>query len=119
MSGVLAVPVQVLWPGLVGGTRVKISGIKLYQVSLPMKEGAYSWSNQSFAAFDSTVVKVETDEGIYGVGEICPLGPAYLPAYAEGARTGIVTMAPGLIGLDPRQIGAINLAMDRLLKGHP
>lgn len=98
---------------------MKISGIKLYKVSLPMKEGAYSWSNQSFAAFDTTVVRVETDDGIYGVGEICPLGPAYLPAYAEGARTGIMTMAPGLMGLDPCQIGAINSAMDRLLKGHP
>ncbi len=26
-----------------------------------MKEGAYSWSNRSFAAFDSTVVIIETD----------------------------------------------------------
>lgn len=98
---------------------MKITRISLYQVSLPMKEGAYSWSNQSFAAFDSTVVRIDTDEGVYGVGEICPLGPAYLPAYAEGARTGIATMAPGLIGHDPRQIGAINQLMDRLLKGHP
>ena len=57
-----------------------------------MKEGSYSWSNQSFTAFDSTIVQIETDEGIYGVGEICPLGPAYLPAYADGARTGITTV---------------------------
>ena len=85
---------------------MKISKINLYQVSLPMKEGSYSWSNQSFEAFDSTVVQIKTDEGIYGVGEICPLGPAYLPAFAEGARAGITTMAPGLIGQDPRHIGA-------------
>lgn len=98
---------------------MQITGVTLYQVSLPMKEGAYSWSNQSFAAFDSTVVRIDTDEGLYGVAEICPLGPSYLPAYAEGARTGIATIAPGLIGHDPRQIGAINRLMDRLLKGHP
>lgn len=98
---------------------MKITRINLYQVSLPMKEGAYSWSNQSFAAFDSTVVQIETDEGVSGVGEICPLGPAYLPAFAEGARTGIAVMAPGLMGLDPCNIGLINLEMDRLLKGHP
>ncbi len=98
---------------------MKIERINLYQVSLPMKEGAYAWANQSFAAFDSTVVEIKTDEGVTGVGEICPLGPAYLPAYAEGARTGIVTMAPGLIGQDPTNIGAINLLMDQLLKGHP
>ncbi len=98
---------------------MKITGIRLYQVSLPMKEGAYAWSNQSFAAFDSTVVQIETDEGIWGVGEICPLGPAYLPAFAEGARTGIMVMAPGLMGLDPCNIGQVNLVMDQLLKGHP
>ena len=98
---------------------MKITRINLYQVSLPMKEGAYSWSNQSYNAFDSTVVQIETDEGIYGVGEICPLGPAYLPAFAEGARAGITVMAPALIGQDPCQIGAINTLMDQLLKGHP
>ncbi|SMO82763.1 cis-3-hydroxy-L-proline dehydratase [Ruegeria faecimaris] len=98
---------------------MKITQINLYQVSLPMKEGHYSWANQSFAAFDSTVVQILTDEGVTGVGEICPLGPAYLPAYAEGARTGIVTMGPGLIGQDPTNVGAINLLMDKLLKGHP
>ena len=65
---------------------MKITAIRLYAVDLPMKEGAYSWSTQSFSAFDSTIVAVETDEGLVGYGEICPLGPAYLPAYAEGAR---------------------------------
>ena len=84
-----------------------------------MKEGTYSWSTQSFAAFDSTVVIIETDEGLSGVGETCPLGPAYLPAYAEGARAGMAKIAPGLIGHNPLDINAIYEAMDLLLKGHP
>ena len=84
-----------------------------------MKEGAYSWSTQSFAAFDSTVVIIETDEGLIGVGETCPLGPAYLPAYAEGARAGVAKIAPGLIGHNPLDINAIYGVMDLLLKGHP
>ena len=84
-----------------------------------MKEGAYSWSTQSFAAFDSTVVIIETDEGLSGVGETCPLGPAYLPAYAEGARAGMAKIAPDLIGRNPLDINAIYGTMDLLLKGHP
>ena len=84
-----------------------------------MKEGAYSWSTQSFAAFDSTVVIIETNEGLSGVGETCPLGPAYLPAYAEGARAGMAKIAPDLIGRNPLDINAIYGAMDLLLKGHP
>ena len=98
---------------------VKITRIAIHQVDLPLKEGAYSWSTQSFAAFDSTVVIIETDGGLTGVGEICPLGPSYLPAYAEGARAGLVHVAEGLVGEDPLQIGRINQRMDELLKGHP
>lgn len=98
---------------------MKITGLKIYQVDLPLKEGSYSWSNQSFAAFDSTVVVIETNQGITGVGETCPLGPSYLPAYAEGARTGIRQLAPGLIGENPLDILKLNHRMDDLLKGHP
>ena len=98
---------------------MKITRISIYQVDLPLKEGSYSWADQSFAAFDSTVVAVETDEGVTGYGETCPLGPAYLAAFAEGARTGIAKMATDLIGLDPRQTDVIADRMDRSLKGHP
>ena len=73
---------------------MKITAIKGWQVDLPLKEGRYSWSNGNFVeVFDATVVAVETDAGITGWGEICPLGPAYLPAYARGARAGIAELA--------------------------
>lgn len=98
---------------------MKITGITGYQVDLPLKEGAYSWSTQSFAAFDSTVVIVETDSGLSGAGETCPLGPSYLPAFAEGARAGIEKIANGLLGENPLELQGINNRMDELLKGHP
>ena len=97
---------------------MKITKISLYQIDLPLKEGSYSWSNQTFSAFDSTIVVVETDSGLEGYGEVCPLGPSYLPAYAEGARAGMQLLARGLLGEDPCQIGKINARMDELLKGH-
>ncbi|MEL7469277.1 MAG: cis-3-hydroxy-L-proline dehydratase [Pseudomonadota bacterium] len=98
---------------------MKITRISIYQVDLPLKEGSYSWASQSFAAFDTTAVIVETDEGITGVGETCPLGPAYLAAFAEGARTGIAYIGRDLIGQDPTQLDVINARMDASLKGHP
>ena len=98
---------------------MKITRISVYQVDLPMKEGSYSWSTQTFSAFDSTVVIVETDSGLTGAGETCPLGPSYLPAYAEGARAGLAKLAPDLIGANPLELGKINDRMDTLLKGHP
>ncbi len=99
---------------------MKISGITVFQVDLPLHEGSYHWSGgKSVGVFDSTIVRIETDEGVTGHGEVCPLGPFYLPAYAEGARTGIACLAPLLIGEDPTQLGMLNRAMDRALKGHP
>ena len=98
---------------------MKISRIRVFQVDLPMKEGSYSWSTQSFSSFDSTVVLIDTDEGLTGAGESCPLGPSYLAAYAEGVRTGVSVLAPGLMGEDPTQLDRVNLKMDELLKGHP
>ncbi len=99
---------------------MNIRRISAYQVDLPLHEGSYNWSGaKSVAVFDSTVVRVETDEGVAGYGEICPLGPFYLPSYAAGARTGIAELAPDLLGEDPTQLEKLNRRMDALLKGHP
>lgn len=99
---------------------MKIVRILAYQVDLPLDEGSYQWSGgKSVAVFDSTIVRVETDVGLAGHGEVCPLGPAYLPAYAEGVRTGLRQLAPHLLGEDPRQLERINRKMDAVLKGHP
>jgi L-alanine-DL-glutamate epimerase-like enolase superfamily enzyme len=99
---------------------MKIRRIRAYQVNLPLHEGSYHWSGgKSVAVFDSTVVCVDTDAGITGVGESCPLGPAYLPAYAAGVRAGLAELAPHLLGEDPTQLARLNRRMDAILKGHP
>ena len=78
---------------------MRITKIEAYQVDLPLHEGAYKWSGGKFVeVFDSTIVRVETDAGVVGHGEVCPLGPAYLPAYASGARAGMQELLPELIG---------------------
>ncbi|QDV68553.1 4-hydroxyproline betaine 2-epimerase [Rosistilla carotiformis] len=99
---------------------MKITRITAHRVELPLIEGAYHWSGgKSVNVFDSTIVAVETAEGLVGYGEVCPLGPFYLPAYAEGVRAGLRELGPHLIGLDPRELGVLNQHMDAALKGHP
>lgn len=99
---------------------MKITSIRAYQIDLPLHEGSYKWSGgNSVSVFDTTVVEVVTDESISGWGEICPLGPAYLPAYAAGARAGIAELAPRLIGADPLALGVLNELMDSAMRGHP
>jgi L-alanine-DL-glutamate epimerase-like enolase superfamily enzyme len=99
---------------------MKITRIMAYRVDLPLHEGSYKWSGEkSVSVFDSTVVAVETDAGITGYGEVCPLGPFYLPAYAAGARAGIVELGPYLLGEDPTELSKLNRRMDAALQGHP
>jgi L-alanine-DL-glutamate epimerase-like enolase superfamily enzyme len=99
---------------------VRITRILAYRVELPLHETTYKWSGgKSVTIFDSTIVRVETDEGLVGHGEVCPLGPFYLPAYAAGVRAGLRELGPHLLGADPRQLGKLNRMMDAALKGHP
>jgi L-alanine-DL-glutamate epimerase-like enolase superfamily enzyme len=99
---------------------MKIERISAFRVDLPLREGSYHWSGgKSVTVFDSTIVRIDTDAGITGYGECCPLGPSYLPAYAAGVRTGIAELAPRLIGADPTQLEPLNRTMDAALKGHP
>lgn len=99
---------------------MQIRRISAWRIELPLHEGSYRWSGgNAVTVFDSTVVAVETDEGLTGWGEVCPLGPAYLPAYAAGARTGLAELAPHLLGLDPRELDVVNRRMDAAMRGHP
>src|SRR4051794_23084152 len=102
------------------GAGMKIRRVAAYRVELPLHEGSYRWSGgKSVSVFDSTVVQVETVGGVVGFGEVCPLGPSYLAAYAAGVRVGIAELGPHLIGEDPTQLGRLNRVMDAALKGHP
>lgn len=99
---------------------MRIVRLSAFQVDLPLHEGSYRWSGgKGVEVFDSTVVRLETDTGLDGYGEVCPLGPAYLPSYAAGARAGIAELGPFVLGLDPRQLSVVNDRLDGALKGHP
>ncbi len=98
---------------------MKITRIFAHRVELPLHEGTYKWSGgKSVSVFDSTIIGVETDTGHIGYGEVCPLGPFYLPAYAEGVRAGLRELGPHLLGYDPRELAKLNHRMDAALKGH-
>lgn len=98
---------------------MKIRRISVYKVDLPLQEGSYKWSGgKSVSVFDSSVVQIDTDEGIVGWGEVCPLGPYYLPAYADGVRAGVKELGPHLLGENPLELDKLNRRMDAALKGH-
>ncbi len=98
---------------------MKIINIEVFGYSLSYRHGNYVMSGgQVVTSIPSTVVRVMTDEGIEGWGEVCPLGPLYLASHGEGARAAIREIIPGLIGKDPTNLSAIHIAMDAALRGH-
>ena len=92
---------------------MKIVSIRAHRVDLPLVEGDYKWSGgKSVSVFDSTIVRVDTDAGITGWGEVCPLGPFYLPAYAAGARAAAIPVPQ--LPVQPRRVGrGIDAAFQR------
>lgn len=99
---------------------MKITRITCYKVDLPLSEPYFlSGGRLKFERLDSTFVRIDTDEGLTGWGEGCPWGHSYLPAHGAGIRAAIETLAPFLIGLDPRSVEHINRVMDVQLPGHP
>lgn len=98
---------------------MKITQIDVYQVNYKLLDQKYAWSGgHSVTSFVSTIVKISTDEGLKGFAEVCPLGSAYMDAYARGVPSGVEEIGPFLLGQDPRQINVINSLMDSALTGH-
>ena len=99
---------------------MKLTRISVYQVNLPFDRGAYRLSGgRVWESMDSTIVRLDTDDGIVGWGETCPFGPNYLEAFAEGARAGLSELAPSLLGQDPSRPVVIQDLMDQEMLGHP
>jgi L-alanine-DL-glutamate epimerase-like enolase superfamily enzyme len=98
---------------------MKIKSITVYHVELPLEHPYWlSGGRLKFECLDATLVKLETDAGITGWGEGTPWGHTYLPAHGPGIRAGIETMAPFVLGLDPRKVLEVERAMDLSLPGH-
>ncbi len=97
---------------------MKISKLTIYQHDLPVKGGSYRMANALVTSLDTTLVKLESDCGLVGWGETCPVGSTYAPSHAAGARAALVEMAPGIIGADATQPLLLHRRMDGLLNGH-
>ena len=100
-------------------TELRIGKIDVFQVDLPYSGGVYRLSGgREYRSFDSTIVRVTTENGIEGWGESAPWGSTYIAAHGLGVRSGIAEIAPSLIGQDPRRVDRINERMDFALVGH-
>ncbi|MEM7564279.1 MAG: mandelate racemase/muconate lactonizing enzyme family protein [Pseudomonadota bacterium] len=97
---------------------MRISEIHLFKKDLPIVGGPYTMSRITLHEVETTIVKVVSDTGVTGWGEVAPIGPVYQPSHAKGARAAISEMAPALIGESALSPLLLRRQMDGLLNGH-
>ena len=95
---------------------MKLARIDVFRLDIPL-EKPKRYPHRTYKALDDTIVRLETECGLVGWGEVCPIGSTYQPEHALGVRAAIEEMAPGLIGQDPTQTDVINATMERWLMG--
>ena len=96
---------------------MKITRISLWSVPLTSHETYYMADGKTCDEIDTIVVKIDTDAGLSGWGEVCPI-PHYLPAYAGGVAPAIENMTPVLLGADPVGPEAVMERLNAHLQGH-
>ena len=96
---------------------MRISELHVYQKDLQLNQ-PYTMAGTELLALDSTIVKLVTDNGLVGWGETCPVGPAYQPEHALGARAALSQMAPALIGESALTPLLLRRRIDANLNGH-
>ncbi len=94
-----------------------ITRIALYLVPLTSRATYHMADGKVCDTIETVVLRLETDEGLTGWGEVCPI-PHYLPAYARGVAPAIEELAPILLGADPVGPEALMGRCDAHLQGH-
>ncbi len=96
---------------------MKISRISLHHVPLTSHVPYYMGAGKSCVTVTTAVLRIDTDEGLTGWGEVCPI-PHYLPAYANGVAPAVDELTPVLLGADPIGPEALMAACNKHLQGH-
>ena len=97
---------------------MKITRLTLWRVALISKTPYYMASGKTCDVVDTMVLRLDTDSGLCGFGETCPI-PHYLPAYANGVAPALAEMASVILGADPVGPVAVMTRLDKMLPGHP
>ena len=97
---------------------MRITRLSLWRVPLTSRVPYHMAEGKTCDTVESVVIAVDTDAGITGWGEVCPI-PRYLPAYAGGVAPALRELAPVLMGADPVGVGALMARAEAELIGHP
>ena len=97
---------------------MRIVACEVYGYTLTYVHGEYVMSGGRAAQTqESTLVRLLTNDGAEGWGEIATLAGTYLPDFVGGTRAAIQELASPLLGCDPCNISHVHEIMDATLLG--
>ena len=96
---------------------LRITRLRLWHVPLTSHTAYYMAGGKTCDTVETVVIAVDTDAGLTGWGEVCPI-PHYLPAYARGVAPALQELAPVILGRDPVGSEALMAKADAFLPGH-
>jgi muconate cycloisomerase len=98
---------------------MKIHSIETVLVDIPTTR-VHHLSFGAITQQNYAIVRVRSDDGVLGIGEASTIGgPAWAEESTETIKTIIDTyLAPHLVGQDPRNLQALSLHMDKLVRGN-
>jgi L-alanine-DL-glutamate epimerase-like enolase superfamily enzyme len=99
------------------GQTQRIKRLRLWHVPLTSHTAYYMAGGKTCDTVETVVIAVDTDAGLTGWGEVCPI-PHYLPAYARGVAPALQELAPVYLGADPVGVEALMAKADAFLPGH-
>ncbi len=95
---------------------MRIAGIDIHPLRIPLK-GVFRNAHDTKTRQDSIVVRVGTDEGVSGVGNVDP-DPGHSEESFDETLKAVGVLAQGLEGRDPLNVSAALELMDRCLPRH-
>ena len=96
---------------------MKFNRLTLWHVPLT-SHAVYRMSDgKACDTVETVVIAVETDAGLSGWGEVCPI-PHYLPAYARGVAPALTELAPVILGANPVGPEALMAKVEAWLPDH-
>lgn len=95
---------------------VRITSVTVYTYTVLYNGGTYSMSGgRTSQGQRSLVMRIRTNTGIEGWAENAPLGSDYLPSFYAGELAALEELCPQILGLDPREPGAISAKLDKAM----
>lgn len=98
-------------------TEQRITRLRLWHVPLTSHTAYYMAEGKACETVETVVIAVDTDAGLTGWGEVCPI-PHYLPAYARGVAPALQELAPVILGAAPVGVEATMARAEAYLPGH-